>query len=128
MRHLAPEKLSHKPIITVDYKNTDKIAGAGDAIFLSLGRSTWDKKDISAKVFRKSNNRWSRQSEELPLWRVLDLAILLVATINETQSSLAEFVQDQKSISDFRSTIANKMKTLAPKMNELRNLLNQDNT
>ena len=34
------------------------------------------KVDISAKVWRHTGEKWSRQSEELPLHRVLDLAIL----------------------------------------------------
>ena len=33
--------------------------------------------DISAKVWRYTGEKWSRQSEELPLHRVLDLAILV---------------------------------------------------
>lgn len=33
--------------------------------------------DISAKVWRYTGEKWSRQSEELPLHRVLDLAILI---------------------------------------------------
>jgi hypothetical protein len=33
--------------------------------------------DISAKVWRHTGEKWSRQSEELPLHRVLDLAILV---------------------------------------------------
>ena len=32
--------------------------------------------DISAKVWRYTGEKWSRQSEELPLHRVIDLAIL----------------------------------------------------
>lgn len=35
------------------------------------------KVDISAKVWRYTGEKWSRQSEELPLHRVLDLAILI---------------------------------------------------
>lgn len=35
------------------------------------------KVDISAKVWRYTGEKWSRQSEELPLHRVLDLAILV---------------------------------------------------
>ena len=36
--------------------------------------------DISAKVWRHTGGKWSRQSEELPLHRVLDLAIFLCRT------------------------------------------------
>lgn len=82
-----PKHLKHKPIIGVDYADID--AGVGDAQYLSLGRSTWDENDVSAKIFRKTKmDKWSRQGEELPLWRVLDLAILLAATITKQQSSL----------------------------------------
>ena len=33
--------------------------------------------DISAKIWRYTGEKWSRQSEEMPLHRVLDLAILI---------------------------------------------------
>ena len=33
--------------------------------------------DISAKVWRYTGEKWSRQSEELPIHRVIDLAILV---------------------------------------------------
>ncbi|NMB38735.1 MAG: hypothetical protein GX994_04070, partial [Firmicutes bacterium] len=51
-----------------------------DAKGLSLGLAQWNdrgKVDISAKVWRHTGEKWSRQSEELPLHRVLDLAILI---------------------------------------------------
>lgn len=38
------------------------------------------KVDISAKVWRYTGEKWSRQSEELPLHRVLDLAVLICRT------------------------------------------------
>ncbi|MDD2454676.1 MAG: DUF6530 family protein, partial [Synergistaceae bacterium] len=47
---------------------------------LSLGLAQWNdrgKVEISAKVWRYTGEKWSRQSEELPLHRVLDLAILV---------------------------------------------------
>ncbi|HFM9265615.1 TPA: DUF6530 family protein, partial [Enterococcus faecium] len=34
------------------------------------------KVDISGKVWRHTGEKWSRQSEELPITRILDLAIL----------------------------------------------------
>lgn len=54
-----------------------------DAQGLSLGLAQWNDRgtvDISAKVWRHTGQKWSRQSEELPLHRVLDLAILVVQT------------------------------------------------
>ena len=45
-----------------------------------MGLAQWNdrgKVDISAKVWRYTGEKWSIQSEELPLHRVLDLAILV---------------------------------------------------
>ncbi|HHT65272.1 MAG: DUF6530 family protein [Caldicoprobacterales bacterium] len=77
-----PTTLKHKPVIVVeDYENVDgRLAYETDAKGLSLGLAQWNdrgKVDISAKVWRHTGEKWSRQSEELPLHRVLDLAILL---------------------------------------------------
>ena len=79
-REKAPWWLSHKPIVTVDYEGND--AQAGDAKYLSLGHATWNAEDYSAKIWRRAaeGERWSRQSEEMPLWRVIDLATLIIAS------------------------------------------------
>lgn len=80
-----PTTLKHKPVIVAE--NYDSIDGRGayhsDAKGLSLGLAQWNdrgKVDISAKVWRHTGEKWSRQSEELPMHRVLDLAILLCRT------------------------------------------------
>lgn len=77
-----PENLKHKPVIKVeDYDTVDgKNALHTDAKGLSLGLAQWNdrgKVDISGKVWRHTVEKWSRQSEELPLTRILDLAILV---------------------------------------------------
>ena len=77
-----PTALKHKPVIVSDnYENVDgRFAYKSDAKGLSLGLAQWNdrgKVDISAKVWRFTGEKWSRQSEELPLHRVLDLAILV---------------------------------------------------
>lgn len=76
-----PTTLKHKPVIVAeDYEQIDgRAAYDTDAKGLSLGLAQWNdrgKVDISAKVWRYTGEKWSRQSEELPLHRVLDLAIL----------------------------------------------------
>jgi len=78
-----PSELKHKPVIVSE--NYDRIDGRkahnSDAKGLSLGLAQWNERgkvDISAKVWRHTGGKWSRQSEELPLHRVLDLAILIV--------------------------------------------------
>ncbi len=77
-----PTSLKHKPVIVSEnYENVDgRFAYQSDAKGLSLGLAQWNdrgKVDISAKVWRYTGEKWSRQSEELPLHRVLDLAILV---------------------------------------------------
>ena len=52
-----------------------------DTAGITLGLSTWDSEDISAKVWRQSEEKWKRSSEELPLHRVLDLTILILETL-----------------------------------------------
>lgn len=77
-----PTTLKHKPVIVAEnYENVDgRYAYNTDAKGLSLGLAQWNdrgKVDVSAKVWRYTGEKWSRQSEELPLHRVLDLAILV---------------------------------------------------
>ncbi|MEG3071366.1 MAG: hypothetical protein HQP61_06870 [Peptococcaceae bacterium] len=77
-----PTTLKHKPVIVSEnYENVDgRYVYNTDAKGLSLGLAQWNdrgKVDISAKVWRYTGEKWSRQSEELPLHRVLDLAILV---------------------------------------------------
>jgi hypothetical protein len=77
-----PTTLKHKPVIVSEnYENVDgRYAYNTDTKGLSLGLAQWNdrgKVDISAKVWRYTGEKWSRQSEELPLHRVLDLAILV---------------------------------------------------
>lgn len=77
-----PTNLKHKPVIACEnYANIDgHTAYATETQGLSLGLAQWNdrgKVDISAKVWRYTGEKWSRQSEELPLHRVLDLAILI---------------------------------------------------
>lgn len=77
-----PTTLKHKPVIVSEnYENIDgRKAYKTDAKGLSLGLAQWNdrgKLDISAKVWRYTGEKWSRQSEELPMHRVLDLAILI---------------------------------------------------
>jgi hypothetical protein len=77
-----PTTLKHKPVIVSEnYENVDgRYAYNSDAKGLSLGLAQWNdrgKVNISAKVWRHTGEKWSRQSEELPLHRVLYLAILI---------------------------------------------------
>ncbi|HWQ50592.1 MAG TPA: DUF6530 family protein [Terriglobales bacterium] len=87
MSEKIPTLLKHKPvIISPDYAAVDgRCAGATDVQGLSVGLAQWNdrgKVDASAKVWRHTGGKWSRQSEELPIHRVLDLAIFTVRSLD----------------------------------------------
>ncbi|AUI66881.1 MULTISPECIES: DUF6530 family protein [Glaesserella] len=82
-----PNHLKHTPILKVE--NYDKIDGPyrneTDAKGLSLGLAQWrDSGDdaLSVKIWRYTGEKWSRQSEEIPLHRVIDLATLVCSAIS----------------------------------------------
>jgi hypothetical protein len=76
-----PAQLKHKPVIVSEgYDKIDGRNSRSEAKGLSLGLAQWNERgkvDISAKIWRHTGGKWSRQSEEMPLHRVLDLAILI---------------------------------------------------
>ena len=81
-----PTQLRHKPVVVCEnYEQVDgRYAYASDTKGLSLGLAQWNdrgKVDISAKAWRYTGEKWSRQSEELPLHRVLDLSILIARSM-----------------------------------------------
>lgn len=87
-----PTNLKHKPVIVSEnYENVDgRFAYNSDAKGLSLGLAQWNdrgKVDVSAKVWRYTGEKWSRQSEELPMHRVLDLAILICKSLSYFQEA-----------------------------------------
>jgi len=77
-----PVELKHKPVlVSEEYDKIDgRLADNTDAKGISLGLAQWNDRgnvDISAKIWRHTGEKWSRQSEELPFHRVLDMAILI---------------------------------------------------
>jgi hypothetical protein len=79
-----PTALKHKPVIvSEDYDQIDGRYKDSDAKGLSVGLAQWNdrgKIDVSAKIWRYTGEKWSRQSEEMPLHRVLDLTMLICKT------------------------------------------------
>ena len=98
-RKEIPTHLSHKPIVKWEgYSQFDgRFAGNTDAAGLSIGLAQWsDSKtmDLSAKVWRYTGEKWSRQSEELPIHRVFDLASLLCASMSYAQNETLPICED----------------------------------
>jgi hypothetical protein len=97
-----PTELKHKPVVVAeDYEHIDgRYAYETDAKGLSLGLAQWNDRgivDISAKIWRHTGTKWSRQSEELPLHRVLDLAIFVCRAKQHFQEAYRyEHMYDQE--------------------------------
>ncbi|MFE8698680.1 DUF6530 family protein [Cytobacillus sp. FJAT-53684] len=77
-----PTTLTEKSVIVSD--NYERIDGRNayhtDVKRLSLGLSQkgeQGKADITAKIWKQIGEEWSNKSEELPIHRVIDLAILI---------------------------------------------------
>lgn len=87
-----PVHLKHKPIIAVE--NYNRIDGPydadeTDAMGISVGIAQWNAAgltDLSAKVWRNTGEKWSRQSEELPLHRAIDLATLVCIALKYSEN------------------------------------------
>ncbi|HHY0457497.1 TPA: DUF6530 family protein [Vibrio parahaemolyticus] len=112
----TPTHLKHKPILEVaDYDQIDgHRANNTDAKCLSLGIAQWNDglgTELSAKVWRQVDERWSRQSEELPLNRVLDLATLIcdskLYADGKSFSSESDFLISKVSGSEWHDKILN---------------------
>ena len=133
MKEKAPidGHLTHKAIIsTVDYRQNDGPYSPvkTDARALSLGKATWDGDEISAKVWRHTGDKWSRESEELPLHRVLDLTILLVTVLSQEDGKyenhfLDLVVMNEVLLPDLQNYILQLKPELDERLHELQLLL-----
>jgi hypothetical protein len=82
-----PLHLAHQPVFALPYFELDgPYAGETDCQFLSVGFAQYDTHDISAKTLRFPGERWSRQSEELPLHRLVDLVILVALCLRDSDA------------------------------------------
>lgn len=89
-----PTWLKHTPIYMLPYRPFDgHYAPDTDAIYLSFGLPQWryesdgDEFALSIKSWRKPHERWSRESEELPIHRNVDMTILLAHVLFRTEPS-----------------------------------------
>lgn len=104
----APKHLSHKPIIAVnDYDKMDGMyANNSDVVELSIGFAQYNDSDISAKVWRynQGSERWSSQSEVLPIHKVIDLSLAAIASFiaddesNFALTNLKETIVDNENV------------------------------
>lgn len=131
---IAPMHLTHKPIIaTVDARTADDPEHDGnwtDVRSLSIGKAQWnDPNAFSVKVWRNVDGRWTRQSEEVPLHRALDLAILVITTMIEERSGafaghhLHPVIVDPNSLNELHEFIKENRGILTERLVEINNLI-----
>ena len=73
-----PHQIAHSPVYGLRYNAHDPDReNDSDVHWLTIGWAQWDEDEPAAKVVRHSGQRWSRQSEEIPVSRLVDLTTLL---------------------------------------------------
>lgn len=127
----APTNLLHKPIISVN--NYDKIdaslANNTDVRALSIGIAQYNKNEISLKVWRNPKGKWSRQSEEIPIHRNIDLTILFLKslmidiTTEQPATNMIAEITDITKIKLIEIYYQNNKAYLQPRLNELKIVL-----
>lgn len=128
----TPTHLKHKPIIAVnDYDKIDAIyANDTDVCALSIGQAQYDTDEISVKIWRHTGERWSRQSEEMPIHRALDLSILTIAAfLTDTESkyslsSLREEIITEHRVTEIKDYYKRNKSMIRPRLEELHKILN----
>jgi hypothetical protein len=85
-----PKHLDHQPVYAMPYKQFDGWReGETDTRYLSIGISQWSTNEVSLKIMRYKD-QWSRQSEELPLHRVIDSSIFLAKVLLDRDKQSVE--------------------------------------
>lgn len=129
----SPKHLGHKPIISLnDYDKIDaQYRNDTDVKALSIGIAQYDFNEISLKVWRHTGIKWSRQNEELPLHRNIDLNILLLASLlkdttsDYPNSNLREEIDDNSNVKLIQDYYKAHEIFLKPRFEELRDKLNE---
>lgn len=128
-----PTHLKHKPIIVVnDYEKIDSIyANHSDVKALSIGEAQYDNNQISLKVWRHTGKKWSRQNEEIPIHRNIDLTILLIGSLltdisaKYPATSLREEIINETKVLDIQNYYKKNENSLKPRLEELKSVLDK---
>ncbi len=137
-----PQHLDHKPVYALPYEKFDGIyAGKTDARYVSIGLAQYDKYSVSIKMMRHTGEKWSRQSEEFPLHRPIDMTIFLTKAIFDSENGVVNILKGtlqnqgedicitQEGRSDgekaaFDNFVQSNSESLKNRLNSLRNILN----
>ena len=128
-----PTHLKHKPIIVVnDYEKIDSIyANHSDVKALSIGEAQYDNNQISLKVWRHTGKKWSRQNEEIPIHRNIDLTILLLGSLltdisaKYPATSLREEIINETKVLDIQNYYKKNENSFKPRLEALKSVLDK---
>lgn len=81
-----PQHLAHKPVYAMPYQFFDgNSKGTSDPRYLSVGLAQYDDNQVSIKIMRHTGGRWTRQAEELPLHRAIDMTLFLAHVLTKPE-------------------------------------------
>lgn len=112
-----PHHIAHSPVYGLKYNAHDPDnEGDSDVQWLTVGWSQWDDDEPSAKIVRHSGQRWSRQSEEIPVARLVDLTTLLAKVYDGNADNVkfeAGFFENQEDEIEIKAKSAKSRVALA---------------
>ncbi|RYF41287.1 MAG: hypothetical protein EOO38_20870 [Cytophagaceae bacterium] len=91
----VPNHLDHKPVFAVPYEKfdghfADDEKNPTDIRYISVGNAQYDGDQVSVKTMRRTEGRWSRQAEELPLHRLIDMTTFLAMVLFQAKDGELE--------------------------------------
>lgn len=138
-----PQHLDHKPVYALPYEHFDGIyASDTDMRYISIGTAQYDQDHVSIKTMRHTGSKWTRQAEELPLHRVIDMTLFLAkvvfdardgrvdipkGTLQNQASSNLSIYQEQRSygeLASYHAFLRQNCDLLKERLNVLRDALN----
>jgi hypothetical protein len=102
-----PQHLDHRPVFALPYDAFDgPSAGHSDVQFLTVGMAQWNADEVSIKTMRHTGTKWTRQAEELPLHRPIDMTLFMAKVIFDSTASVVNIPSGtlQKQASDILIT------------------------
>lgn len=137
-----PHHLDHKPVFALPYQAFDGLYSAKtDMRYISVGLAQYDQDHVSIKTMRHTGAKWTRQAEELPLHRPIDMTMFLAkvlfdaenGSVNIPQGTLTRqgsdlsISQEQRSfgeLASYKNFLAEHNEDLKARFNVLREVLN----
>lgn len=85
-----PHHLDHKPVYALPYQafDGDYEPEKTDVQFVTVGIAQYDPDEISVKTMRHTGSKWTRQAEELPLHRPIDMTLFLAKVIFDADNGI----------------------------------------